>query len=275
MSEPSKEVKNCCPVCDSKADPVGIKLGSHEIYCCPHCSFRFAPSALNLKVDYSAIYETAEYEESQVKIIKGIDDPAEFGNIITYRPFFRSVKRKSGEKLLDVGCGVGRFCHAAHVRHWKVAGIDISERAVAIGSRYAKFPLRAMKLEEAVKRGERYDVVTAFEVIEHLSAPKDFIRLLVNAATARGQVFCTVPNWECHTVQTAARPDWIPPVHIGFFTRRTLRRLGESTGCRIVRTGVIYTDPLPSSFFHLAGWVLRRVRRIRRAPLGLWLHLIK
>ena len=132
-----------------------------------------------------------------------------------------------------------------------------------------------MELETLVSRGERYDVVTAFEVLEHLAEPRSFIQLLVNATSDQGQVFCTVPNWECGEVQTATRPDWTPPVHLGFFTRKSLGLLGESAGCRIVRTGVIYTDPPPLNALFLHRWLARRIMGIARAPLGLWLHLTR
>jgi SAM-dependent methyltransferase len=260
-----------CPVCRESGRDDGVRLGQFAILICRGCGLRFAPSAFDSAVDYDGIYGSPEYVATQVEAIESHFDLASFIQNATYKAFFDHVRPFPGAKLLDVGCGVGRFCHAAHSFGWQTTGIDVSEKAISIGLPRAPCPLRRATAEQMLEEGERFDVVTAFEVLEHLSKPLDFLRQLGALATLSGSVFCTVPNWDCSPVQTATRPDWIPPVHLCFFTRRSLQRLGQLAGFAHAETGVIWTDPIPRRPKALLNWLRRRLKGQPRDPLGLWL----
>jgi SAM-dependent methyltransferase len=260
-------MKPKCPVCNSLALSNGHTLGKYEIATCTDCTLRFAPEAFDAAVDYEELYESPEYIETQVVPLATEPD-------FTYKAFFDNMPRMTAATLLDMGCGVGRFCQAAHQFGWKVTGADVSEKALQIGQRHASFPLIRVSLDELLSN-ERYDVVTAFEVLEHQPNPLDYLKKLKELATENGHVFCTVPNWECGSVQSATRPDWIPPVHLCFFTVRALQRLGQLAGFALVKTGIIWTDPTPKKVRALMKWSWRRFRRVPREPLGLWLKAQK
>jgi 2-polyprenyl-3-methyl-5-hydroxy-6-metoxy-1,4-benzoquinol methylase len=222
-------------------------------------------------VDYDGVYQTAEYESDQVRALKALDRK-ELAEHPTYRTFFEHVPRFSGARLLDVGCGVGRFCQGAYARGWDVTGIDVSALAIATGREFAPFPLRAARVEELINDREQFDVVTAFEVLEHLSAPVQFLSTVQRLLRPGGQLFVTVPNWNSSAVQNSTRPDWLPPIHLLFFTESALRRAAELSGLAKVTTGVIRSDPLPRGTLPRARWLARRVLLRRREPLGLWMH---
>jgi SAM-dependent methyltransferase len=260
-----------CPSCGCPSAPEGRQLGGHAIVVCTGCTLRFAPTAWGLPVDYEQIYDSPEYLATQVDVLSADFDPAQFVKHGTYRHFFEQAPARPGAALLDLGCGVGRFCHAAHSVGWRVVGADVSEKAVEAGRKRAPFPLRHATAEELVSGQERFDAVTAFEVLEHLARPKEFLQQAGALTTPGGIVFCTVPNWDCELVQTATRPDWIPPVHLNFFTERALGRLAELAGLGAIKTGVIRADPPRLSW-------KRRLVRLGRGPgpqqgqaLGLWL----
>jgi 2-polyprenyl-3-methyl-5-hydroxy-6-metoxy-1,4-benzoquinol methylase len=167
--------------------PEGVVLGGYELFACPRCRLRFAPRAFNASVDYDSIYHSAEYQREQVDALECLDG-AKLAEHPTYRSFFRRVRRFPGARLLDVGCGVGRFGHGAFARGWDVTGIDVSELAITTGRKFAGFPLRVATIEKLIEQGEKFDVVTAFEVLEHLTSPLEFIsnarRLLTAGRTA-------------------------------------------------------------------------------------------
>ena len=261
-----------CPICHLDATPAGCSLGTYELYLCPECDLRFAADALKIKLDYTEIYDSPEYVANQVDAITGCVNPALFAGMATYQPFFARMHPSNGPTLIDIGCGVGRFCQAASARGWKVVGIDISQKAIEIGRRYAQFPLRNSGIDEAITGKERYDVATAFEVLEHLSDPRDFLTRMRMLLKPGGQVFCTVPNWNCVEVQTAKQPDWVPPIHLQFFSKESLTRLATQAGLVNIVVGDIWTDPVPRSLISGAKWVLRRILRRPNSPLGLWLH---
>jgi SAM-dependent methyltransferase len=259
-----------CPLCRFDAAP-DVELGGYQLFHCERCGLRFAPHAFQVPVDYDRVYQSAEYETVQVQALQELDAKA-LGNHPTYRAFFRQVRHRRGARLLDVGCGVGRFGQGAYARGWDVTGVDVSARAVAIGREVAPFPLRVGTVEQLIEQGEQYDVVTAFEVLEHLSDPLRFLSNTKRLLRPGGQLFYTVPNWNCAVVQNSTRPDWVPPIHLLFFTREALHRAGELSGLGRVATGIISEDPLPTGAVPRARWLARRLLRRSRAPVGLWMH---
>jgi SAM-dependent methyltransferase len=260
-----------CPVCGASSTREDAELGGYRLYLCPSCTVRFAPEAFEERVDYDGVYRTAEYEGDQVRALESLDG-SQLAEHPTYRAFFDNVPHPAGARLLDVGCGVGRFCQAAYVLGWDVTGVDVSALAIATGRKFARFPMRVGTVEELTDRGERFDVVTAFEVLEHLAAPVQFLSRLKQLLRPGGQAFCTVPNWNSDVVRTTSRPDWIPPIHLLFFTGAALRRAAELSGLDCVTTGVIWSDPMPSRLGARARWLARRMLRRPREPLGLWVQ---
>lgn len=263
---------NTCPICQTPASITTRCLGSFELFACPVCALHFAPAAFDVPVDYTAIYSTSEYVEAQVQFLNN-KDPHRAKTYPTYRPFFSRLRTSRGRSLLDVGCGVGRFSQAASVSGWKVTGIDISEEAIALGREQADFPMLNCTLEDVIASGKRFQVITAFEVIEHLSDPVHFLSTVSAALTPNGEFFGTVPNWDSPEVQNATRPDWIPPVHLCYHTDRSLRALAEKAGFRSVTVGYIKSEPAPKHPLRFAKWSVRRIMGRTNPPLGLWLHV--
>ncbi len=83
------------------------------------------------------------------------------------------IERETGVgSLLDVGCGAGLFLTAARERGWKAAGLDLSPSAV----RAARAASGASVWEGDLARArppdlEAVDVVTMWDVLEHLTDP--------------------------------------------------------------------------------------------------------
>lgn len=247
-------------------------LGGHRIFTCPGCSLRFVHARPSERMDYDLAYDSPEYQRTQLESLMASADPSAFAGHPTYRPFFREVEKRPGARLLDVGCGLGRFCHGAYSEGWDVTGIDVSDRAIEIARRFARFPVYKSAVEEVLEGGERFDVVTAFEVLEHLSEPVQFLSRVRRLLRSPGQIFCTVPNWDCRAIQTTIKLDWMPPFHLLFFTRSALRYAVQLSGFEDVTTGLIWTDPLPRSALAKVKWLRRRLLRRPRLPLGLWVH---
>jgi len=179
--------------------------------------------------------------------------------------------KKNGKKLLDIGCGVGRFCHAAYQHGWDVKGIDLSEKAIQIGKQVALFPLESKTINEEYSR---YNAITAFEVLEHLEHPADFATAVKSLLLPEGQVLMTVPNWDCKDVQEADRFDWLPPVHLNFFTKNSLKKLFEVSGYTQIKVGFIGSNPVPESLISLIYWIATWKFLKPNKKVGLWIYAI-
>ena len=81
---------------------------------------------------------------------------------------------RTGRDLLDVGCHAGFFLGFARDRGWRVAGVEPSrwaaEHARAQGFEVFNGPVEAYETER------RFDVVTLWDVLEHLVDPVSVLR---------------------------------------------------------------------------------------------------
>ncbi|MBP7866515.1 MAG: methyltransferase domain-containing protein [Acidobacteria bacterium] len=261
-----------CPVCGGEPHDAGKELGGYALSACGGCGLRYAPGAFGTDVDYSAVYEGAQYRQDQVDdLLAGLGDPGRFARMLTYRAFFRRISPFGERRLLDVGCGVGRFGLAAASRGWAVRGVDRSERAVDIARKHTNLVVGTEETGDLESLGERFEVVTAFEVLEHLSDPLGFLDGIRRLLKPGGRFFATVPNWGAPSVQAAVRPDWLPPIHLCFHTVSSLVTLGTRSGFRSARVGVIHAEPLTWRPRPLAGWIVHRLAGRPNEPVGLWL----
>jgi 2-polyprenyl-6-hydroxyphenyl methylase / 3-demethylubiquinone-9 3-methyltransferase len=112
---------------------------------------------------------------------------AHFGrNILSLRPF-------EGLSLLDVGCGGGLIAEPMSRLGFAVTGIDADQEAVAVAGAHAAgsgltIDYRLATAESVSATGQRFDVVLALEIIEHVADPATFFRC-VGALVNEGGAF--------------------------------------------------------------------------------------
>jgi len=186
--EMSTEPSSTCAICSGPCQATQYALGGFALHCCEKCDFYFAPEAFDALPDYDDAYASPAYLRNQVETIRATKDKSSFARIPTYRVFFDNTPLAQRRSLLDVGCGVGRFCHAAHAHGWDVTGIDPSSAAIEIGAPLAPFPLVCQSLADLARTGRRFDQITAFEVVEHVPAPLELVRQ-IDACWRRGDPF--------------------------------------------------------------------------------------
>ena len=100
---------------------------------------------------------------------------------------------REGGKLLEIGCGKGGFLELA-ARDYDVSGIDISEYAVntmkpTLGDRVRRVDVKDVRFPSA-----HYDVVAAFNVLEHLEHPASVVVKIHNSLKGGGILIGSVPN---------------------------------------------------------------------------------
>lgn len=129
-------------------------------------------------------------------------------------------------RLLDVGCGAGYFLDAAREAGWQVQGVELSPAAVQVARNNLHLDVYQGTLSAAGLPGEAFDVVTMFEVLEHLRTPGLTLAEAWRILKPGGLLAVLVPNDLLAYRARLAGPDnrwWvIPPLHLFYFARASL-----------------------------------------------------
>ena len=132
--------------------------------------------------------------------------------------------------LLDVGCWTGSMLVAATRRGWTPEGLEPSAwacaRATARGASVRQASLGEVDLEPGA-----YRAIVATDVIEHLIDPAGAASALAAALEPGGVVLLTVPDAGSRLARLLGRRWWsVLPMHVQYFTRRSMRMLLERAG---------------------------------------------
>ncbi|GMU62353.1 MAG: hypothetical protein AMXMBFR34_41160 [Myxococcaceae bacterium] len=104
----------------------------------------------------------------------------------------RQLLPRSGRRILDVGSGTGgMFPLLSEFGQVEGAEASADARARAL-RRFPKVKVSDCRLPEGLPEG-RWDVLTAFDVIEHLDEPIEALRAMGSRLVFDGQVVVTVP----------------------------------------------------------------------------------
>lgn len=103
----------------------------------------------------------------------------------------------AGRTALDVGCGAGLLAEPLARMGAAVTGVDAAAENVAAASAHAEaggltIDYRAGGIEAVA--GERFDLVTCLEVIEHVAGAPAFVRGLAAAIAPGGLLILSTPN---------------------------------------------------------------------------------
>jgi len=129
---------------------------------------------------------------------------------------------------LDVGCSTGAFVAEVAARGLDVEGLEISTVAVE-HARARGFTVHQGAVEDFVPNRD-YAVITAFDVVEHLRDPVDFIRRIQSWLRPGAILAVTVPNMDSFAARAMGR-SWFyyaPPDHLHYFSPKTAERLFRS-----------------------------------------------
>ncbi len=157
-------------------------------------------------------------------------------------------------RVLDVGCSYGAFSAALRrLRSARVVGVEIDEAAAAV-ARSRCDELFVGDIRELVREGrieQKFDVIVAADVLEHLVSPGEVLVALRGLLAPGGVLLASIPNVTHLAVLLELAAGRFPRTDEGLLDRTHLQFYGEAD----VR-----------GLFHDAGYASAVVDRVRVDP---------
>lgn len=172
--------------------------------------------------------------------------------LVDFREKLRSIRRHApGGRLLDVGCATGFSLFAAQQLGYQPEGVELSDWAVDHNRSGCKI-WRGDLLE--VSCTPPYDLITLWDVLEHLRRPNEAFSKLSKMLSAGGILACTIPDPSSLYARLAGR-SWSvlnPEEHYLFCTPRLLRSW-------LARWGLTLAAELPERRYFTLGKLAQKV----------------
>jgi len=221
-----------CPVCRAALQPWFEKLG-REVYRCPACRHVSVPAGLALADDGLSIYES---ERPIFEMDGNIEYYLDDGNMLAARAKAAFVREFSPKgRLLDVGSSYGHFLAAIGSAH-DAYGLELNRGAVSWSiDRFGVASRAGSIYEMPADLPATFDVITCWDVIEHLAHPELALARLRDRLKAGGWLFLSTPDAGSLVARLMGRHwHYMDPVqHINLFSRSNLSRVLQEAGFAI------------------------------------------
>lgn len=268
-----------CPICGSLINNIhklyeinsnidGYFEKAYTLYCCPSCGAGIThPRPTNSSLEQH--YKTGLYAKSGGRgmglinfIYNGLQD-------IRIKEFERYCS--STGKLLDVGCGKGRFLSRAARRNWCVQGVESSSSQADFAKERYQLNVFSGDLLEANFDESHFDVITTWHVLEHLPNPKQYLNETHRILKPNGLLVLEVPNFNSLQAKIGQNK-WFQldvPRHLIHYKIRTLEYLLSNYGFTLLEYKTISFDLGPfgmlQSIINRLGvppnWLFRWLKR--------------
>lgn len=238
-----------CDVCGSSSHTEIWTKDGYRLVRCSGCSLIYVanpPTAEQLQRLYSfAAGYHHEMGQSDAKITRHTGEAR--ANLRTL-----SQSTRPG-MLLDVGCSTGLFLLEAQQAGWDAHGLEYSPDSARIARERHGLQVEQGALMKGKFAANSFDVVTMWDVIEHLPSPNAALEVVMDILKPGGLFIAKTPNvdglYPASSLLIAGKVGFWghpePPGHLYQFSAYTLRKLLTRKGFAIER---VYQQTIPISY---------------------------
>lgn len=223
-----------CPVCKSTERIFYLAKYEIPIFCCNTCELKYA--GFHPK-NFGDVYSDPDYLD---QTLKAYDESREYRKTRFGIERVGLIKKyvKSGS-LLDVGCGTGWFIESAS-KDFSCVGVEYSDDIRA----WLQAKLQIDSYQSMDKVPGKFDVITAFDVIEHVPDPVEFLNQIYNLLSDQGLVLIFTPFADSVAFLAGGINNNLicPPQHLHYFNEKSFEYLANLTGFEIIEFQTRGTD---------------------------------
>ena len=227
-----------CPVCGTAAPAPLFPKDGFQMVRCHACSLVYVgedPAG----IDFAALYDQSYYTGGSDAVFADYvgQEAARRAQARRKLALLRHLPPRIPEagRLLDVGCAAGFFLAEARA-HYSVQGVELSDWSSAYARERLGLPVVTGTLQDAQLPSAHFDVVTLWDVIEHVPEPVPLLAEAARVLKPGGRLVLTTGDWGSAYAQ-ARGADWhlmTPPWHLSMFSRATLAHAAQAAGLRVV-----------------------------------------
>jgi len=225
-----------CPLCGHQVSQVLLEWESrYQLRECTSCG------AASPNIDFedaddhlSTVYESEEYSS---KFMREIHKQFEYRKKTfgkkRYEYVLGKFDKRNKPKVLDVGCGAGYFLSVLNDYSIEYKGLEVSRHLVEYCRDVQKLNVDNARLED--EEDESYDVITMFDVLEHLTHPIQTMVDVNKKLAKNGICIAYTPNIHSfgYELMGAKQNTLLPFEHLCFYSENSFSYLAEKTGFRI------------------------------------------
>jgi 2-polyprenyl-3-methyl-5-hydroxy-6-metoxy-1,4-benzoquinol methylase len=221
-----------CPICAGERNKKLYEIQGFPIVKCDNCGMTF----VNPRISNEQLFEVYRHEYFH-RHQDGYNDYESIADlrIQTFERWYKDIAPYCIHKklALDIGCAAGYFLDILKKDQWQAEGIELEHQMYALllqkGYDISNEPL------EYFTSPYRYDLITMFDVIEHLpELQKDFAKIS-SLLSPQGILAISTPNIDSFQ-HRLFRSRWFqlkPVEHLYYFSPSTLKSLAEVHGLQI------------------------------------------
>ena len=251
---PAYELTQACRACGSNHGELLFSVSGCPVVRCSHCRHVSLDIAHNdhsieeMYRQYGCSFETVYFQGINAGVKKNIDH-----FLARCRRYCAAAGSKP--RLLDIGCGSGALLRRAQLAGFVCQGIEISAPLADQARQQTGCPVHTCFLADADMPEGGFDVITLYDVVEHLQSPRTDLARARALLRPGGVLFLFTPNENarpriiakaCYrlTAHAVSRPLEVLYYahHLSYFTRASLSRLLLDAGFDIMGVQMLSYD---------------------------------
>lgn len=230
------------------------------LYDCTNCSLKFfsptIPGDENL------------YEQLQQHSWYYLDDKDEYN---TARKYISHT-----DNILEVGSGRGFFSKNLRCQSYK--GLEFSAAAILLAKEEGIEIIKESVEFHAIENEEKYDIVCAFQVLEHVENPAVFIRSCIKTLKKNGKLIFSIPSDDAFIGFMMNNVLNMPPHHMTRWTDTCLRNIATLFEMKLIAVeheilSDLHVPVYANSIIEEAFRQILRMKKKTLNPYFLYIHM--